>query len=347
MPLPLQTAIVCLLTGLVVLAGTETEAWAQKKKPQASPVQSTATQTSTTKTPASTTSSTPQTHRVENGQTLGGIARRYQVTINALCQANGIRRTDPIRPGQQLVIPPVGAIEPVSVASEKQPTNTANDATLRRDQQQLDVPGGSTAYYYEPIGPGHLGLRPVIMVLHGRGGNASAFCARWAPVARSVGWLVCPSAPHPHGDGMSWRNDWVSGKSIVNASLLALREKYGRRVQLVGNTLVGFSEGAFVAMNIGVRDARTFNRWLILASDDRYWGAAAPQLVDRARGSLRRVFLITGQLDGVHDGTLRAQQRLERVRVPVGLADPSDMGHEVALETRRSMYQEALGWLQK
>ena len=44
-------------------------------------------------------------HVVASGQTLGKIAKRYHVTIAALCEANGIRRRDPIRPGQQLVIP--------------------------------------------------------------------------------------------------------------------------------------------------------------------------------------------------------------------------------------------------
>ncbi len=44
-------------------------------------------------------------HTVYSGQRLGSIAKRYNVTIEALCNANGIRRRDPIRPGQQLLIP--------------------------------------------------------------------------------------------------------------------------------------------------------------------------------------------------------------------------------------------------
>ncbi len=45
------------------------------------------------------------THVVSSGQRLGSIAKRYNVSIEALCEANGIRRRDPIRPGQRLVIP--------------------------------------------------------------------------------------------------------------------------------------------------------------------------------------------------------------------------------------------------
>ena len=47
----------------------------------------------------------PATHRVYAGQRLESIARRYQVSIEALCQANRIRRGDKLKPGQVLVIP--------------------------------------------------------------------------------------------------------------------------------------------------------------------------------------------------------------------------------------------------
>lgn len=47
----------------------------------------------------------PKTHTVYKGQRLGSIAKRYNVTIAELCRANGIKRSDPIRPGQKLVIP--------------------------------------------------------------------------------------------------------------------------------------------------------------------------------------------------------------------------------------------------
>lgn len=47
----------------------------------------------------------PKTHTVYKGQRLGSIAKRYNVSVDELCQANGINRRDPIQPGQKLVIP--------------------------------------------------------------------------------------------------------------------------------------------------------------------------------------------------------------------------------------------------
>ena len=44
-------------------------------------------------------------HVVQDGQTIGRIAKRYQISIKAVCYANGIKQHDPIKPGQRLVIP--------------------------------------------------------------------------------------------------------------------------------------------------------------------------------------------------------------------------------------------------
>ncbi|MCA9597927.1 MAG: DUF882 domain-containing protein [Myxococcales bacterium] len=46
-----------------------------------------------------------KTHVVYPGQTLGMIAKRYNVSVDALCRANGIRRKSPIQPKQKLYIP--------------------------------------------------------------------------------------------------------------------------------------------------------------------------------------------------------------------------------------------------
>jgi uncharacterized protein YcbK (DUF882 family) len=47
----------------------------------------------------------PSTHRVYAGQRLETIARRYQVSIEALREANRLHRHDKLKPGQVLVIP--------------------------------------------------------------------------------------------------------------------------------------------------------------------------------------------------------------------------------------------------
>jgi len=91
------------------------------------------------------------------------------------------------------------------------------------------------------------------------------------------------TGPEDRGSGRGWANNWASGHHLVMASLAALRGKFGRRVQTYGNTIIGFSEGAYVAMNVGVRAPRVFNRWLILAAKADYWGGPGLQALDQAR----------------------------------------------------------------
>ena len=56
-------------------------------------------------------------HVVYAGQRLGSIAKRYNVTIEALCEANGISRRDKLHPGDKLIIPGRGG--PTVAASSR------------------------------------------------------------------------------------------------------------------------------------------------------------------------------------------------------------------------------------
>jgi len=327
-----------------------------------------------------------RTHVVGKGHTLGKIAKRYHVSIEDLCKANGIERRSPLKPGTKLVIPEAGddtdksskddeestdseASESADDTDDKKPAKAEKAASKAEKEDKaadeddednpksrnfgsdglrvLEVPGHGESYYYEPVGAGRKSMKPVVMYLHGRGGNPMRDCRRWAPVARRFGWLVCPSGPSPHGDGRDWNNNWATGQQVALASLKALRKEYGRRVQLVGNTLVGFSEGAYVALNVGVREPRTFNRWLILAGNTSYWGGSGLEELKKNAGALKRVYLITGEADSVIEGTHQLQEWLERHKVATRVSTPKDMGHEVALERKSGMYRAALHWLDK
>ncbi len=314
-------------------------------------------------------------HVVTDGQTLGKIAKRYQISIQALCKANGMTRRDKIKAGQRLTIPSptddednaetslVSLKEQGEVDEPETPKQAVKDEPRkdepRKDKdredpddrsvggglRQIDLPGAAPAYYFEPQGKGRLGLRPVVVYLHGRGGHPEADCRRWASLARRYGWLVCPSGPVPYGDGRAWDNNWPSAHHATMAAINALRDKYGRRVQLWGNTLIGFSEGAYAAMNVGVREPRTFNRWLILAANSKYWGGPGLEALGSAKNRVRRVFLITGEHDGVIEGTHQVEEWLQKAGVPTKVVTPSNMGHETPLEKKTEMYRGALSWL--
>ncbi|MEO6601656.1 MAG: LysM peptidoglycan-binding domain-containing protein [Polyangiaceae bacterium] len=307
-----------------------------------------------------------ETHVVSAGQTLGRIADRYNVTIAALCEANGLQRRAPLKVGRKLRIPegkdavvgedsdspetaaapeatPVGDADTDGKLSEVDKTDTQ----LANGLHMVTPRGVAPVYYFEPTGPGRHRMRPILIYLHGRGGHPDKDCQRWAPVARRLGWLVCPSGPSPYGDGRAWDNNWPSAHTATMAAIQVLRKKYGRRVQLYGNTLIGFSEGAYAAMNVGVREPHVFNRWLILAATDHYWGGPGLEALQTAKERVRRVFLITGEHDGVIDGTHQVEEWLGRAGVDTRVITPGDMGHELALDRKPEMYHQALAWLDR
>jgi predicted esterase len=220
------------------------------------------------------------------------------------------------------------------------------DSTRATDSSRpskLDLPGAAPAYYYQPLARG---LRPVLVFLHGRGGNPERDCAKWGRVAREFGWVVCPSGPEDRGDGArGWANNWMAAKSVVDKAMAALRDKFGRRVQLRGNTLIGFSEGAYVAMNVGVREPEVFNRWLILAANDGYWGGEGQDELERRYAHIKRVYLLTGEHDEVVGSTRRVFQLLDDAGVHVMMRIPEDLAHEIPEDRMRTLYRRPLRWL--
>jgi uncharacterized protein YcbK (DUF882 family) len=56
--------------------------------------------------PGATAKPRPKTHLIFKGQTLGKIAKRYNITVEVLCHANAIGEHDAIKPGKRLYIPP-------------------------------------------------------------------------------------------------------------------------------------------------------------------------------------------------------------------------------------------------
>jgi predicted esterase len=219
----------------------------------------------------------------------------------------------------------------------------ARSAEAIGEPQHLEVPGFSDAFYFRPRGRG---LKPVIIYLHGRGGNPEEDCRKWARVATQFGWVLCPQGPEDRGGGSrSWANNPSVGKEIIDASLASLRAKFHRRVQLRGNILVGFSEGAFIAMQVGLRDPKTWNRWLILAANDQYWWGDATQLLHDARKKIRRVYLLTGENDEVAQNTERVGEIVKAESIPVRVSIKPGMGHEVPADRMITNYRRPLLWL--
>lgn len=212
------------------------------------------------------------------------------------------------------------------------------------DPLRLEVPGAPDAFYYKPRAG--KGTKPVIMYLHGRGANVMENCRNWAKVATQFGWMVCPQGPEDRGNGTrGWNNGAAMGGVIARATLDALRAKYKRKVQLHGNVMIGFSEGAFVAMQVALRDPGTWNRWLILAANDQYWFGDARQVLHDNRPKIKRVYLFTGETDEVAPNTQRVADILKAEKVKYKMKIAPGMGHELPPDRMVTNYRRPLAWL--
>lgn len=208
---------------------------------------------------------------------------------------------------------------------------------------RLEVPGHPDAFYFKPKVKG---LRPVLMFLHGRGGNPEEDCRKWAKVGTQIGWVVCPQGPEDRGGGArAWNNSVPAGKEITEAAISALRAKYKGRVMTRNNVLIGFSEGAFIAMQLGVNDPVRWSRWLILAANDQYWWGDAPQKLVENRGKVRRVYLFTGEGDEVAENTKRVADLVKKAKIPVKLKIAPGTGHEIPADRMVTNYRRPLLWL--
>lgn len=119
-------------------------------------------------------------HHVRAGQTLGRIARRYHVSVQALAAANRLHADEALVPGQVLVVPSSGTLyvrrgetlagiahaHSVTVA-ELAHANRLREGTSLREGQRIVLPGSPedarpTSHWGRPRVPGRLSLyRPL------------------------------------------------------------------------------------------------------------------------------------------------------------------------------------------
>jgi predicted esterase len=208
----------------------------------------------------------------------------------------------------------------------------------------LEVPHQGPSYYVPPRAKG--GKKPVLVWLHGRGGNPESDCRKWAKVTADLGWLLCPSGPENRGGGgRGWNNSWPSAKQAVDAAVEAFHEKFGEKIQRKDHILIGFSEGALAAMNIGVREPERFSRWLILAANDVYWGAEGLGELRKSKKKFKKIYLLTGEKDMVVENTRRVYEHIQQEQIKVRIWTPEDIGHEVPGDRMRTFYRRPLRWL--
>ena len=176
--------------------------------------------------------------------------------------------------------------------------------------EMLTLRGMPGAWFYRPSAGGR---QRVLLYLHSRGANPREACMHWHESTPRFGWLVCPIGPYDRGvrGGREWRNNATYARRESIAAIEALAARFPRRVRRHDNVIMGFSEGAYTAMNVGLWEPLTFPRWFIIAAHDGYIDSESDRIRANAN-SVRRVYLLTGQHDEIVEHTRRANDVLTR-----------------------------------
>jgi hypothetical protein len=178
------------------------------------------------------------------------------------------------------------------------------------DPDRLQLPGLTGAWFYRPQGGGRRAR--VLVYLHARNADPRESCRTFHSIASRFGWLLCPIGPVDRGGGRrEWRNDadYANRESIV--AIEALAQRFPGRVRRHDNVVMGFSEGTYVGMNVGLMNPQTFPRWFFIAADDRYIDHEGDR-IHRASATVQRVYFLTGEHDNVVEHTNRAFAMLQR-----------------------------------
>ena len=146
--------------------------------------------------------------------------------------------------------------------------------------------------------------RTVTVMLHGRCGVPENECPAFAGAVTKDSWLICPRGPVDcDNGGATWSN--ADRAQMVDASIHAVAALHPNAVDLdAPRTLIGFSLGAFVALDIAHHDPGKWSRLVLIAAK------VLPEPALLQKNGVERVLFASGSLDLSHAHMVEEARRL-------------------------------------
>ena len=175
-----------------------------------------------------------------------------------------------------------------------------------------------------------------VVYLHGIHGRAENGCPWLRDGATEIGWLVCPSAnAHLANDTYSWAGSVFDQRAVVARAERAAWAHGADPAE--ANMIVGFSQGAFVALDL-VRARLGSYRGLVLIGAD-----VTPAKAMLDGGGVRRIVLAAGSLDASYAPLQRAAERLRREGMVIRFLDLGRIGHTYETTDKEAL-RDAIAW---
>jgi predicted esterase len=182
------------------------------------------------------------------------------------------------------------------------------------------------------------GPRPLTVVLHGMCGEPSRTCSHFAAEVTESSNLICPRASQRcEGGGVSWP------RAGFAAAVEAAIERAKSALPIPadeerGRTLIGYSLGAYRALDIAESTPGTYPRVMLIGAN---------VVLDRRRlteNGVLRVLLSAGAWDMMHDPMQREAARAVRTGISARFLDLGPAGHAFGASFPGYL-PDALAWL--
>jgi predicted esterase len=194
------------------------------------------------------------------------------------------------------------------------------------------------ALFAPELGP--LDTRPVIVFLHGMCDTPENECGMLHAGVERTGFLVCPRANGScNNGGAIWRGSPESKRSLVDQSLAALSAEYAGAARTDRDvTLVGFSQGAYLALDMVAREKGPWSSLVLMSA------SVKPDARVLEKAGIRRVLLAAGDFDGARPAMQRAVEQLVADGFDARWKSMGPVGHQFAADMNAWM-GDALEWV--
>lgn len=179
--------------------------------------------------------------------------------------------------------------------------------------------------------------RPLTVVyLHGIHGRAENGCPWLSGGSREIGWLVCPEAnEHLSNDTFSWAGTVADQRAVVARAERAAQAEGADRES--AGVLVGFSQGAFVALDLVHAKLGRYRGLVLIAAN------VQPTRAMLASAGVDRVVFAAGDLDAASEPMKRAAEQLRREGMDVRFVSLGRIGHSYQT-TEKEALGDAIAW---
>ncbi len=175
-----------------------------------------------------------------------------------------------------------------------------------------------------------------VVYLHGIHGRAENGCPWLSEGSSEIGWLVCPEANERlSNDTFSWSGTVADQRAVVARAERAAQAQ-GADPESAG-VLVGFSQGAYVALDLVHAKLGRYRGLVLIAAD------VTPSRAMLASAGVDRVVFAAGDLDGASAPMKRAAEQLRREGMEVRFVSLGRIGHSYQTTDKEAL-GDAIAW---